>query len=526
MKTATAKKRGWFSKKPEKECVSTLADLKNIALDEDDLVRSITRQSLFEFTKEFWWEVAPGQPYIGNWHIKYLCDSIQQEVERIIAGLPKEFDYILVNQPPVTLKSTIHNMMLQGWLWARAPYMNFISCSYGEKASMPLAQKARDLVKSERYQRIFPDVRIRGDMDSKGVFGNTAGGIRFSDSIKGGITSKHGHVVMIDDPLDPEEAMSAVSTETAKRIMLQTLANRKKDEDVTPTFVIMQRLSEDDPSGVLLQMAREGSIRLKHICLPAEESDRINPPELRKYYERQGGLLFPARLSRRALDVFKAGGEYFYAGQYMQWPVPPEGGMFKVGHLTKERDDVCPDPTNPRLWVKQVRYWDKAGTNKGGCFTVGVRMGKDTKGRYWVIHVERFQKEAAGREKRIREVAELDGEHVIVGVEQEPGSGGKESANNTVGNLAGFRVIKDNPTGDKTARADTYATQLNCGNVYLAEEGIIQGLDGTKWHRVYIEELMLFPKGKYKDQVDSSSGAFKCLLGNVFQVGFYKGKQK
>jgi len=522
MKTAIAKKRGWFSKKPEKYSVSMLDDLKNIALDEDDLVRSITRQSLFEFTKEFWWEVAPGQPYIGNWHIKYLCDSIQEEMERIIAGLPKRYDYILVNQPPVTLKSTIHNMMLTGWLWARAPCMNFISCSYGEKASMPLAQKARDLVKSERYQRIFPDVRIRGDMDAKGVFGNTAGGIRFSDSIKGGITSKHGHVVVIDDPLDPEEAMSAVNTETAKRIMLQTLANRKKDEEVCPTILIMQRLSEDDPSGVLLNMARSGDIRLKHICLPAEESDRINPSELHKYYQKQDGLLFPARLSRRALDVSKmTGGEYYYAGQYMQWPVPPEGGMFKVGYLLQKRTDVCPDINNPKLWVKQVRYWDKAGTAKGGCFTVGVRMGKDLEGRFWVIHVDRFQYEASKREKRIREVAESDGVHVIVGVEQEGGSGGKESAQNTVRNLAGFRVVKDLPTGDKTSRADTYATQLNCGNVYLAEEGIVKGLEEAKWHKPYIGEITFFPKGKYKDQVDASSGAFKVLTHNVFQVGFF-----
>ncbi len=508
-------------KQPGGQGTVVLEGLKNLSLNEDDLVRSIARLSLFEFLKEFWWEVKPGQPYVGNWHIKYLCDSIQEEMELVIAGKPKRYDYILVNQPPVTLKSTIHNMMLLGWVWARAPHMNFVSCSFGEKAAISLAEKARDLIRSEKYQRCFPDVHIRGDMDNKGAFGNTAGGIRFSDSMQGQITSKHGHVVLIDDPLNPEQAMSAVETETAKRIMLQTLANRKKDEDVVPTIVIMQRLSEDDPSGVLLNMAKAGEIRLKHICLPAEESDRINPPELRKFYERQERLLFPARLSRRALDVSKATGEYYYAGQYMQWPVPPEGGMFKVGYLIQKRSDVCPDINNPKLWVKQVRYWDKAGTAKGGCFTVGVRMGKDLEGKFWVIHVDRFQYEASKREKRIREVAESDGVHVIVGVEQEGGSGGKESAQNTVRNLAGYRVVKDIPTGDKTVRADTYATQLNAGNVYLAEEGAYKGLEEAKWHKPYIGELTFFPKGKYMDQVDASSGAFKVLTHTVFQVGFF-----
>src|SRR5262249_54420238 len=41
-----------------------------------------------------------------------------------------------------------------------------------------------------------------------------------------------------------------------------------------------------------------------------------------------------------------------------------------------------------------------------------------------------------------------------VGVEQEPGSGGKESAEATIRNLAGFRVFADKVTGSKEVRAE------------------------------------------------------------------------
>src|SRR5690606_19446496 len=86
-----------------------------------------------------------------------------------------------------------------------------------------------------------------------------------------------------------------------------------------------------------------------------------------------------------------------------------------------------------------------------------------------------------------------------VAVEQEPGSGGKESAEATVKNLAGFVAVKDRPTGDKAYRADPYSVQVNEGNVRL--------LVGA-WNEDYIEELKHFPNSTHKDQTDASSGAF------------------
>jgi len=105
---------------------------------------------------------------------------------------------------------------------------------------------------------------------------------------------------------------------------------------------------------------------------------------------------------------------------------------------------------------------------------------------------------------------QLDGKTVEIGLEQEPGSGGKESAESTVRNLRGWRVRVDRPTGDKSLRADPFSVQVNNGNVSM-----VRG----DWNEDYIEELRYFPFSKYKDQVDASSGAFNILAGRNIRAG-------
>jgi predicted phage terminase large subunit-like protein len=102
--------------------------------------------------------------------------------------------------------------------------------------------------------------------------------------------------------------------------------------------------------------------------------------------------------------------------------------------------------------------------------------------------------------------AEMDGSGVIQYHEQEPGAGGKESAQATTRNLAGSVAIADrvSGSGDKVRRADPFSSQVNAGNVLL-----LRG----EWNSEFIKECRLFPNGKYTDQVDSGSGAFNKLAG-------------
>ena len=173
--------------------------------------------------------------------------------------------------------------------------------------------------------------------------------------------------------------------------------------------------------------------------------------------------------------------------------------MFKVDHF-----QIMTYPPSEVNIMQTVRYWDKAGSEGDGAYSVGVKISRLRNGNFLIQDVKRGQWATEQREAIIRETAVVDGGKVLIGVEQEPGSGGKESAQATVRNLAGFSCFLDSPTGNKVHRADPFSVQVNNGGVAL--------LKGD-WNHAFIEEYRNFPFSTYKDQVDAGSGAFNRLAG-------------
>jgi len=188
--------------------------------------------------------------------------------------------------------------------------------------------------------------------------------------------------------------------------------------------------------------------------------------------------------------------------------------MFKVDKISII--DTIPDAPGAR----SVFYWDKAGTAGKGAYTAGVWLIEVPQGlgsvKYVIRKVVRGQWSADEREEVIKREAMQAGELLpgtTVVVEQEPGSGGKESAEATLNNLAGVKGIKaraDRPSGDKVLRADPFSVQVNMGKV-----GILNG----PWVRDFLEELRFFPYSHRKDQVDAAAGAFNWLVRKRGRAG-------
>jgi len=467
-------------------------------ISEDQLAASICRESFYDFVKEFWEIIIPEKP-VWNWHIKYLCNEIQYVSERVFKWLPVEHD-LIINISPGSTKSTIASVMLTPWVWTRMPSARLICASYTSTLAWDLSRKSRDVVKSDKYRSFFPEIKLRKDQDTKSYFANTLGGSRYSVGVGGSVMGMHGHILTIDDPVDPTQAISEAEMKTANAFLTDTLPTRVVEKGVVPTILIMQRLHEDDPTNKMIEVAKrraeiEGTeVKLKHICLPAEKTKHIKPLKLRQKYK--DGLMDPVRLPMEVLKTFQAKGQYMYASQFLQWPVPAAGGMFKF-----ERIEVDVVPKKASI-IEKVRFWDKAASKDAGAYSVGVLMCKDSRGRFGVLDVKRGQWSSEVREEIIKQTASIDGDDTIIGIEQEPGSGGKESVENTVKNLAGFRVRIDRPTGNKIERADPYSVQVNNGNVFITK---------GDWNDAYLNELQFFPFSKYKDQVDASSGAFNIL---------------
>ncbi len=587
-------------------------DQRRIAVDKNALKASINRDSFFEFFKEFWGEIIP-EELVLNWHLEYLCDELQIIAERVFERKPKEYD-LIINISPGSTKSTIASRLFCPWAWTNDPTIKMICGSYGSNLSYQLGTDARKIVWRDKYRRLFPEIELVEEQ--KGFQSNSAGGQRVATSTGGGITGMHGHFLIVDDPLNPQQAVSDKLIDTANNWIDRTLLSRKVDKKITPFILIMQRLAQNDPTGHLLQQQKDAekrrkkiaelekkraskediqrekekmfseefkrqeenveiekksaknkigvvnvfdekdfdkeqerkwnekvrkkamseqntnkdvdqekpsvedarqekedddievSKRFKHICLPAVLTKDVTPEKLREKYS-EDGLMDPKRLDQTSLDEARDEmGEGDYAGQFLQNPIPSGGLLFKVSAL--EIEVAAPPENNMRV----VRFWDKAGsTRKGSAYTAGVKMGVQNSGhhtRFWVLDVVRGRWRSEEREAIIKRVAMQDGVSVKIGLEVEPGSGGKESAENTIRNLAGFRVFADRPTGEKVLRAEPYSVQVNNGNVALVK---------GEWVESYIQEMRYFPKGISADQVDASAGAFNDLAGKSFKLG-------
>lgn len=490
---------------------------KTLTFNRLDLKRSILRDSFEEFVREFWPEAVQA-PMRWSWHMSAICTVLQEAAERVFRGEAKAWDVVL-NVPPGSTKSTLCSIMFPAWVWTRMPTCRLICASYAHDLALDLATRCRDVILSDKWKLLFPEVELRFDQNAKGHFKNSFGGERFCASTGGRVTGLHANLIVIDDPLNPEQAMSDLDLKTSNRWVCETLSRRKVDAEVSVMLLIMQRLHQQDPSAEMIKRAAmEGGAKVRHINLPAEVEgsglDVVRPRKLARLYsedvKRPGWkLLDPVRISRKALEEARVELGPGYSGQMLQRPTPRGGAMFEVGKIKIARA--------PRYQEMRAVYrsWDKATSQgKTAAYTVGVKIGEDRKGQVWILDVVRGRWAMFEREDRIHQTAKLDGVSVEVVVEQEPGSGGLEQAQATVRRLRGFRCRVVRPTGDKELRAEPFAIQVGAGNVLLADSFG----HANDWNATYLAELENFPRG-YKDQVDATSQGFSILTKPRVRTG-------
>lgn len=497
--------------------ISKSAFLNKVLSQPDALKAEKCRRSFFYFVQEFWEVVIHEEP-VYNWHIPFLCAELETVFRQVVNRRPKLYD-LVINIPPGTTKSTICTIMFPVWTWiAINPEqrkkktrdgdiidftggdLRFITGSYAAPLSLEHAEYSRDIVKSDKYQRYFPEVEIRRDKDSKSNFKTNLGGTRFSTSVLSTVTGVHGHFLIIDDPLNPLQAISDVEREKANHWLDHTLSTRKVDKAITVTILIMQRLHKLDPTGMLI--SKKGK-KVRHIVLPGNlEYDNngramygAKPASLEKHYI--DGLLDPVRLSQDVCADMKIDlGPYGYAGQVGQDPKAREGAMFQEDWF----EVVDAAPAGGTEWV---RGWDLAATtvkeSKSGrpAYTAGVKM-KAVNGIFYIGHSIRFRKSPNNVRLAVKNIASQDEDGVIVDLPQDPGQAGKAQVKDFVSLLAGYNVRYSTESGDKVLRAEPFSAQCEAGNVKL-----VRG----DWNAEYIEDITFFPNG-FKDLADASCRAF------------------
>lgn len=480
-------------------------------------MRALTKDKLYYFIQYFW-DTYSNDKFQPNWHIEVICNELEQVARRVAANQKNDYD-LIINVPPGSTKTAMVSIFFPVWCWVNWYWMKFITTSHSSGLSLESAEYSRDIITSEKFKQLFPEIELKQDKEAKSNFrvvkkewvivGQAPrlkyGGGRVSTSVDARITGFHAHIIIPDDLIDPKRALSETGLTTANNHIDHTLSTRKTDKKVSTMIMIMQRLHQNDPTGHIIK--KRAGKRLRVISLPGEIVNykaQLQPPEFEKYYT-EDGLMDPNRLGWEELKTLEADlGQYAFAGQVGQNPTPPGGGMFKVDNF--QVIDYMPEESKIKA---SLRYWDKAGTDaakikKGEkrAFTAGVRMHFLNNGKILISHVKRGQWGAEVREAIIKNIAQGDDIKTRVYIEQEPGSGGKESAEATIRNLIGYFCEADHPSGDKIYRADPYSVAVNNGDVWL--------LKGD-WNHEFIEEHRFFPFSQYKDQVDAAAAGFAKL---------------
>jgi len=451
----------------------------------NDLIAERCRRSFYYFVREFWDTIINETP-VWNWHIEYLCNELQEIGERVKRREATPFDWFIINVPPGSSKSTIISILYPMWCWAIDPTQRFICGSYASMVSEDLADKAKKVFVSEKYRSYFPYVGVRSDAKTKLENGHNAE--RYTTSTGSTITGVHAHQGIIDDPLSTQAATSETERLNGNNWVNKTVSSRKVDKAVSVLILVMQRLHEEDPTGMLLEKAEKEGLRVKHVCIPAElpkiEQNNVFPIELRDKYVN--GLFDPIRANAAVLKAQRLLlGSFGYAGQYDQRPADLSGGVFKrdwfeivdkfhAGKVKKFQLDTA--------------YTEKAENDPTGMGTYFVEDNT-----VYITDWQAQRLEFPELCEWVKTTTKNNGYTDQSLIRVEPKASGKSLVQELRRNTSLNITESDNPEKDKQTRAATISARCEAGRVKL-----IRGA----WNEAFINEVCTFPKAKHDEAVD------------------------
>lgn len=460
------------------------------------------RRNLFYFLRTFWDVIIKEEPTY-NWHIPYLCEELQYLGGFIIRREEKPYD-LIINIPPGTTKSTIVTIMFPVWLWINDPSIRIISNSYSGLLSVDHATKSKDIILSDKFQRLFPEIKIRKDKAGKQNYENTATGYRYATSTGATITGFHGHVIINDDPVNPKQAESESMRKVAND-HTKTLSSRKVNKANTPIITIMQRLHQEDVTGYLLKNKAE---RIKHINLPAEDCEDVEPSFLRERYI--DGLLDPVRLNRSVLtEAMIDLGSRGYAGQYMQKPSAEGGNIVKESWFKK----ISAQEFYALRFREVVHsFLDTAYDEKKAKSDndpSGILAACKINGNIYIINALQTWKSFPDLIKFLPEWMHANYQDERSTLRIEPKANGKsvvqELQRHSDLNVTEIKA----PTESKGERLHAISPKIECGRVYLVE---------GEWNDAFIDEVCGFPQRAHDEFVDILGYAINYFDNEDFEL--------
>jgi predicted phage terminase large subunit-like protein len=462
--------------------------------------------------------------FTNGWHIAALAEHLQ-------AVSDGEIRRLLVNIPPGTMKSVLACVLWPTWMWGRTTkdpagtpsYIEaakrFLFSSYSEEFTKRDTRRSKALMQSTWYRERFPHVVLKSSPDTVLEHHNTLGGERHGGSTNSGVTGKHVHGVVEDDPIKAQDAQSERARKEAWFYHTEVLSSRLLPE-AGWRVVIMQRLHEDDVSGRILAHADGSDGDYIHLNLPMElelkrkcvvylkpESERT--PSTKPFFvdprKHEGELLWPQRMNEQFAKDKKSPqglGQYGYAGQYQQRPAPAGGAIIQRDWIRYYMQ--LPVPAEQ---MQQEQSWDLIFDDDGeGSFVVGQVWGRYGSNHY-LLHQYR---------KRIDFVETLRA--FILTTKAYPNAT-KKKVEKKANGAALIAVLRDKivgivpvkPRDSKGSRMMAVSPLFEAGNVYLPAKEICPWVEGV------VEEIVgMTPEGPSTANDDQADACTQYLSDKGF----------
>jgi len=289
------------------------------------------QKSLLFYTRYFFMK-RQKRKFVVNSHHVIIIDAL----EKVVKG---EITRLMINIAPRYSKTELAVKNFVSWCLASSPSAKFIHISYSDDLALDNSEEIKDILLSDDYAELFPGIELKSDSKSKkkwytnekgGVYATSASGQvtgfgagrvddeDLEDEINSiSIADGFGGAIIIDDPIKPDDALSATIRDKVNNKYDTTIRNRVNSRK-TPIIIIMQRVHENDLCG-FLQEQEPGEWTV--ISLPCIQTNS----------DGEETALWPFKHNLEELKKLRNINKYVFDTQYMQDPKPLEGQMYEQG---------------------------------------------------------------------------------------------------------------------------------------------------------------------------------------------------
>lgn len=511
-----------------------------------DLCRQPYEGELLKFVKYAWPVIEPSRPFKTGWVVEAICEHLQAVTDGHIRRL-------LINVPPGFTKSTLVGVMWPAWEWGprNMPSTRYICSSYSEHLSVRDNMRCKNIVISDRYQRLWHDrFQLSPDVQSKIKFGNTKTGWKLATSVGGVGVGERGDRFIIDDPHNTMDMESEAARETTKMWFTEVVPDRLNDQEKSAIVIIMQRLHEDDVSGTAISR----NMGYTHLMIPMYHDigrhcrtywgweagrDEHGPYSWDDPRTEDEELAWPSRFTPTVCaELERDKGPYAWASQYQQSPEPRGGSIIKRDFWKMWTESFYPN-CEYVLASLDTAYTEKSQNDPSALTIWGIyRDEKDTTvngqtikvpGPTKVMLLYAWRKRLAfndlvqevmnvcTRDKKPIEGPRFKVDRVIVEAKASGISVAQELQRLcAVDAPFGVELVKLKSGIDKVARLNSVQHLFAEGMIHApgyADTGMWRDFAG-----MVIDEISIFPHGAHDDLVDSTSMAMRYLRDNGFMV--------